>query len=111
MSGKAGGYSISDRSLAGGSYLCAFLQYEVISATPAGGAESEFQNLRFERGAVLGGYLAAAAHGTNRRLQLAATRILGGLSGADQRLLADDQQTTDLLDPQLAISDYPVAGN
>lgn len=74
-------------------------------------AEGEFRNFRFERRAVLGDHLVAAAHGTDRCLQLAATRILVGFSGADQRLLADDAHPTDFFDPQFAIGDDPVAGN
>ena len=74
-------------------------------------AEGEFRNLCFERRAILSDHLVIATHGTDRRFQLAAARILVGFARTDERLLADDTQATDFLDPQLAVGNEPVAGN
>ena len=73
--------------------------------------QGEFVDRRFELRAVLGGDLEAAAHRSDRGVELAAAGIFEGFAGPEQRLLADDAEAANFLHARVAVGDDPVAGN
>ncbi len=71
--------------------------------------QRKFGDLGFELHAVVGGHLIAAAHRPDRRLELAAARVLKLFTGLEQGLLADNTETAHFLNARVGVGDDPVA--
>src|SRR5664279_3485852 len=71
--------------------------------------QAELADRRVERVGGLGHAEEGAAHRAVRRAQARAARVLEGLAGLEQRLLADDRQPAHFLDVTVGVADDPVA--